>query len=149
VKNLTLRLRTNCLLEFVHRPDKIMKYNIKLRRFESWFVFLLQVMGGETHTEMGPKSNAYSTVIFCWHILASGIHTYVVLMAEVMQWLRLAQSKRTQLSRCLLSHHLKTEEEPASETSWFLYYISIFYQDDGQSPEENSFSMLHTVVRTC
>jgi hypothetical protein len=33
---------------------------------------------------------------------------------------------------------LKTEEKPASETSWF--YISIFYSDDGQSPEDNYFS---------
>jgi hypothetical protein len=44
------------------------------------------------------------------------------------------------LSSCLPSQYLKTEEEPASETSWF--YILIFYPDDGQSPEDNWFSLL-------
>jgi hypothetical protein len=48
-------LRTNCLLDFVHRPDKILDYNIKSRRFGSWFVFRLQVMGGETPTQMDPS----------------------------------------------------------------------------------------------
>jgi hypothetical protein len=32
------------------------------------------------------------------------------------------------------------EEESASETSWF--YIFIFYPEDGQSQEENWFSMI-------
>jgi hypothetical protein len=41
-------LRTNCLLDFVHSPDEILKYNIKSRRFGSWLFFRLQVMGGET-----------------------------------------------------------------------------------------------------
>ena len=45
-------LRTNCLLDFVHRPDKILNYNIKSRRFGSWFFFRLQVMGEETPTQM-------------------------------------------------------------------------------------------------
>jgi hypothetical protein len=47
-------MRTNSLLDFVHRPDKILKYNIISRRFGSWFFFRLQVMGGETPTQMGP-----------------------------------------------------------------------------------------------
>jgi hypothetical protein len=34
--------------------------------------------------------------------------------------------KRTQLSRCLPSHHLKTEEKPASETSWFYIIFQYF-----------------------
>jgi hypothetical protein len=46
--------KTICLLDFVHRPDKILKYNIKSRRFGSWFFFRRQVMGGETSTQMGP-----------------------------------------------------------------------------------------------
>jgi hypothetical protein len=44
VMNSTITLRTNCLLDFVHRPDKIR--NIKSRLFGSWFFFRLQVMGG-------------------------------------------------------------------------------------------------------
>jgi hypothetical protein len=86
-------LRTNCLPDFVHRPDKILKYNIKSRLSEDG-----------------------SSSVFRWW---EGTH--------LLRWVRLARSKRTHLSRCLSSHHLKTEEEPASETSWFYIFIYIIY----------------------
>jgi hypothetical protein len=38
--------------------DKILKYNIKSRRFGSWFLFRLQVKRGETPTKMGPLDRA-------------------------------------------------------------------------------------------
>jgi hypothetical protein len=43
------------------RPSSWIKYikNIKSRRFGSWFFFRLQVMGGETPTQMGPLDRAY------------------------------------------------------------------------------------------
>jgi hypothetical protein len=56
--NISVTLRTNWLLDFVYRPDKILKYNIKSRRFGSWSFFRLQVMGGETTTQMGPLDRA-------------------------------------------------------------------------------------------
>jgi hypothetical protein len=47
-----LPLRTNCLLDFVHRPGQNIKIykNIKPRRFGRWLFFRLQVLGGETPT---------------------------------------------------------------------------------------------------
>jgi hypothetical protein len=54
-------LITNCLLDFVHRPDKIEKY-IKSRRFGGWFFFRLQVKGGET-PEDGRRSSLRNDVI--------------------------------------------------------------------------------------
>ena len=43
-------------------------------------------------------------------------------------------------------NHLKMEEEQSSKTSWV--YIFIFYPGDGQSWEDNWFSVLYTIVRT-
>jgi hypothetical protein len=47
----------------------------------------------------------------------------------------------------LLFSHLRTEAEPASETSYFQF--ELFYSsDDGKSAKTHYFTTLYTVVRT-
>jgi hypothetical protein len=56
----------------------------------------------------------------------------VILLAKVVQWLRLTWSIGP----------LKTEEEPSSETLWFLYFL-FYIKDDGKVQKTISSQCLH------
>jgi hypothetical protein len=51
-KRRCITLITNCLLDFVYRPDKILKH--KITTFRKLVLLRLQVIGGETPTQIGP-----------------------------------------------------------------------------------------------
>jgi hypothetical protein len=47
-------MRTKCLLDFVHRPDKILKYNTKITTFRK--LIRLPSLGDHLKTEEEPAS---------------------------------------------------------------------------------------------